>query len=98
MVGQTPPTGATSSRRAPRSATATGTVDWLPDEPIPPSGCHRYNGDVPVVFGHYWFEAPLAVTNPSALCVDYSAGTGGPLAAYRFDGEPELTFDKLVST
>ena len=27
-----------------------------------------------------------------------SAGSGGPLATYRFDGESELAFDKLAST
>jgi hypothetical protein len=73
-------------------------VESLPDEPIADNLRHRYGGDVPVVFGHYWFEAPLAVTNPRALCVDYSAGAGGPLAAYRFHGETELTADNLVST
>ena len=30
--------------------------------------------------------------------VDYSAAKGGPLAAYRFDGEPELLAEKFVST
>lgn len=73
-------------------------VDGLPDEPIPEGLLRRNDSNVPVIFGHYWFEAPLTVTNPRALCVDYSAGAGGPLAAYRFDGESELTFDKLVST
>jgi hypothetical protein len=72
-------------------------VDALPDEPIPDHLSKRYTGDVPVIFGHYWFEAPLEVTNPLALCVDYSAGVGGPLAAYRYDGEPTLRADHLVS-
>jgi hypothetical protein len=71
-------------------------VDALPDEPIPTHLSKRYTGDVPVIFGHYWFRAPLEVTNPLALCVDYSAGAGGPLAAYRFDGEPGLRADHLV--
>jgi hypothetical protein len=72
-------------------------IDALPDEPIPPHLSKRYTGDVPVIFGHYWFEAPLEVTNPLALCVDYSAGAGRPLAAYRYDGEPRLRADRLVS-
>ncbi len=77
---------------------ADGTVvDGLPDEPIPDRLSRHYDSDVPVIFGHYWFEAPLAVTNSRALCVDYSAGAGGPLAAYRFDGEATLRADKLVS-
>jgi hypothetical protein len=73
-------------------------IDGLPDDPIPSGLLPRHGGDLPVIFGHYWFQAPLTVTNPLALCVDYSAGKGGPLAAYRFDGEPTLTVDNLVSS
>jgi hypothetical protein len=72
-------------------------IDALPDTPIPEHLLRQYTGDVPVIFGHYWFKAPMALTNPLALCVDYSAGAGGPLAAYRFDGEPTLQADNLVS-
>ena len=72
-------------------------VDSLPDEPIPANVSRQYDGDVPVIFGHYWFKEPLVVENTKALCVDYSAGAGGPLVAYRFDGESELTADHLVS-
>ncbi len=47
---------------------------------------------VPVFFGHYWMapdwpQKPLA---NSICCLDFSAGTGGPLVAYRWDGEEEL--------
>ncbi|HSP29784.1 MAG TPA: metallophosphoesterase [Ilumatobacteraceae bacterium] len=72
-------------------------VEALPDEPIPSHLSKRYTDHIPVIFGHYWFEAPLEVMNPLALCVDYSAGAGGPLAAYRFEGEPTLSADNLVS-
>ena len=72
-------------------------IGALPDTPIPDHLSKRYDGDVPVIFGHYWFEEPLVLTNPLALCVDYSAGAGGPLAAYRFDGETRLSADNLVS-
>jgi hypothetical protein len=71
-------------------------VESLPDEPIPAERMWTYDGDVPVIFGHYWFRPPLEVTNPLALCIDYSAGADGPLVAYRFDGEPSLTADHLV--
>jgi hypothetical protein len=30
-------------------------------------------------------------------CVDYSVANRGPLVAYRFDGEPELSADKFVA-
>ena len=50
-------------------------------------------------FGHYWLDpkdvkAPLA---PNIACLDYSAGCGGPLVAYRFDGEQILNPDKFVA-
>ena len=31
-------------------------------------------------------------------CVDYSVAKGGPLVAYRFDGEPQLSAGKFVAT
>jgi hypothetical protein len=41
----------------------------------------------PVVFGHYWLpqDWPPAPIMPNVICVDYSAGKGGPLVAYSFD-------------
>jgi hypothetical protein len=52
-----------------------------------------------VFFGHYWLDpgrvkAPLA---SNVACLDYSAGCGGPLVAYRFDGEKILNPDKFVA-
>jgi|SRR5271166_1188 len=43
----------------------------------------------PVFFGHYWLpkDWPLAPIMPNVICVDYSAGMGGPLVAYSFDPE-----------
>ena len=43
----------------------------------------------PVIFGHYWLprEWPPAPILPNVICVDYSAGMGGPLVAYSFDPE-----------
>jgi hypothetical protein len=56
----------------------------------------RYAGP-PVVFGHYWFDGDIKV-NPDrrSACVDYSAGRGGPLVAYRWDGEEELSSKNLA--
>ncbi|MGA9577882.1 MAG: hypothetical protein WBV90_09700, partial [Terrimicrobiaceae bacterium] len=59
-----------------------------------------YSADSPAVFfGHYWMAAedakdPLA---SNVACLDYSAGCGGPLVAYRFDGERVLNRDKFVA-
>ena len=54
---------------------------------------------LPMFFGHYWLDpkdvkAPLA---PNIACLDYNAGNGGPLVAYRFDGEQGLNPDKFVA-
>jgi hypothetical protein len=65
----------------------------IPDyEPVP-------EPDRPTFVGHYWFEPdePPAPASRKVVCVDYSAARGGPLVAYRFDGEDELSADKFVA-
>jgi hypothetical protein len=62
----------------------------LPDLPIPPASQGGYAGDKPVLFGHYWESGTPRVQSPSAACVDYSACKGGPLVAYRWQGEHAL--------
>lgn len=55
--------------------------------------------DRPTFIGHYWLAPtrfPRLLT-PHLACVDFSAGAGGPLAAYRFDGEPCLTAANFVA-
>lgn len=55
--------------------------------------------DRPTFVGHYWFD-PGARPAPAAAkvaCVDYSAGRGGPLVAYRFDGEEVLVAENFVA-
>jgi hypothetical protein len=39
----------------------------------------------------------IAPQSPRHACVDYSGGKGGPLVAYRYDGERELSMEKFVS-
>lgn len=39
----------------------------------------------PVFFGHYWLAGTPRLQAPNALCLDYSAGKGGPMVGYRFD-------------
>jgi hypothetical protein len=61
-------------------------------EPLKPRHLARvpdYPADAPpVFFGHYWLppaksRAPL---RPNLVCLDYSAGIGGPLVACRWNG------------
>jgi hypothetical protein len=70
----------------------------LPDTPIPESSLLGYDSDTPVFFGHYWWSGPLVPQARHVACVDFSAGKGGPLAAYRWDGESLLEARNFVST
>ena len=68
----------------------------IPNDPLPPEWRnHPYHGP-PVLFGHYWFTGKPAVISQRFACLDYSAAREGPLVAYRWDGEPELSSTKLV--
>jgi len=69
----------------------------LPHEPIP-SGLlgNRDEDSRPVLFGHYWMEWPLVPLTPIHACVDASVAANGRLAAYRFDGEPELRQERFI--
>ena len=58
----------------------------LPDSPIP-EYARLPIGPKPVFFGHYWLTGDPALESDLAACVDYSAGNGGPLVAYRFNGD-----------
>ncbi len=40
----------------------------------------------PVFFGHYWLTEKPKVIRNNLACLDYSAGMGGVLVAYRWDG------------
>lgn len=70
----------------------------LPDTPIPESAVLGYESDKPVFFGHYWMTGTPLPLLPKVACLDYSAGNGGPLIAYRWDGEAQLHAGGFVST
>jgi hypothetical protein len=73
-----------------------GDMEMIPDAPMPTEWmAHPYVGP-PVLFGHYWFTGTPTVISPRFACLDYSAARDGPLVAYRFDGEKELSSDKLT--
>ncbi len=67
----------------------------MPDVPIPDADRLVYDDSKPVFFGHYWLEGIPRLTASNAACLDYSVAKGGYLAAYTFDGETELTSEKL---
>jgi hypothetical protein len=69
----------------------------IPDHPMPDDRrVSSYSGP-PVFFGHYWLTSRPAPMTPKVACVDYSAGAGGALVAYRWEGEPELREGQFVS-
>ena len=72
----------------------------FPDTPLPQNfteSLEYYNpADVPVFFGHYWFEGPVKLATTNSCCLDFSVAGGGKLAAYRWDGEKQLDNNKLV--
>ena len=70
----------------------------LPATAIPGGPLVGYDRNKPVFFGHYWQSGIPQPLRPKVACVDYSAGKGGPLVAYRWDGEPELNGRGFVST
>ena len=50
----------------------------------------------PVFFGHYWLTGTPRLLRENICCLDFSVAKHGHLAAYRFDGEKELSNDKFV--
>jgi hypothetical protein len=72
-----------------------GNQKLIPDLPLPAEWKgHRYSGP-PVLFGHYWFTGPVKVISRQFACLDCSVAKGGPVVAYRWDGENELSTEKL---
>jgi hypothetical protein len=73
-----------------------GDMAMIPDGPMPEAWkAHSYSGP-PVVFGHYWLTGTPEVISKRFACVDYSVASGGPLVSYRWDGESELSSEKLA--
>ena len=71
----------------------------LPDAPLPPEVRARtYPAEgKPVFFGHYWLEGAPRLQAANTLCLDYSAGLGGPLVTYAAEaGAPALTLDRVT--
>ncbi len=69
----------------------------IPEAPL--DGCGGLaEPDRPTFIGHYWLDpqGPFEPLSSRVVCVDYSAARGGPLVAYRFDGEPALSAQHFV--
>lgn len=73
----------------------------IPELPLPcDPGVEFYPEDAPpVFFGHYWLTGAVRIEAPNALCLDYSAGLGGPLVAYCMeDPAAPLSVERIVTT
>jgi hypothetical protein len=73
-------------------------VAQIPDAPVETDSRIGAYAGPPVFFGHYWLTTHPAPMTPKVACVDYSAGNGGPLVAYRWEGEPELRATHFIWT
>lgn len=69
----------------------------LPELPIPAQAQVALSGEKPIFIGHYWLTGSRSPLSSKVACVDYSAGKGGPLCAYRWDGPlGELTARRFI--
>ncbi|KAA9353166.1 metallophosphoesterase [Larkinella humicola] len=66
------------------------------DYDLYPTGVTLDETSKPLFFGHYWLQGQPCLGSPRAACVDFSIAKGGFLAAYRWQGENELTNEHLV--
>lgn len=74
-------------------------VNQLPDDPLPDNVFATIypEKDKPVVFGHYWMSGEPELQSANALCLDYSAGTDGPLVTYsHVAGSQELILEHAL--
>ena len=52
--------------------------------------------DKPTFIGHYWLTGPPAPLSNHVVCVDYSAGRGDRLCAYRWNDGEKLSADNFA--
>ena len=67
----------------------------LPEVAVPAQSRPTYDQRKPVFIGHYWLQGQPVLQGEKIACVDYSAGAGGPLVAYRWDRKAAPKIDNL---
>ena len=70
----------------------------LPEGPLPEQiASLSYSDGKPVFFGHCWLSGEPRLQATNAICLDFSAGKGGPLVAFRMEqGDEGLRPERLV--
>lgn len=74
-------------------------INALPDTPLPDDLLTTTYpvGEKPVFFGHYWMSGEPELQSANALCLDYSAGTVGPLVTYSYvAGSRNLSLESVI--
>lgn len=69
----------------------------LPVQAVPGDFIDAPANGAPVFVGHYWMTGSPVRLSRKVACVDWSAGNGGPLVAYRWDGEYEIDERNFIS-
>lgn len=70
----------------------------LPPLPVPSGVLPGYASKKSLFLGHYWMTGQPSLLAPTIACVDYSAGKGGPLVAYRWSSENSLVESNFVQS
>jgi hypothetical protein len=65
-------------------------------EPLPENTSVFEGTGKPIFIGHYWLTGTPSPLTDKVACVDYSVGHGGPLCAYRWEGETVLNSKQFV--
>jgi hypothetical protein len=73
-------------------------IDSMPNLEFPADLKPKPYTGPPVFFGHYWFDGRPDVLADNIACLDYSVAKGGPLVAYRWEGEASLSSEQFVMT
>lgn len=73
-------------------------IGEAPATPIPEHLKVQLPEDRHIFFGHYWRTGKPEVIDGRLACVDYSAGKGHPLVAYRYSGEARLQSSHFVTS
>lgn len=72
--------------------------DLVPALGLPPDYVPTRIEGRPVIVGHYWMAGAPKPFSAKVACVDWSASSGQPLLAYRWDGEQTLDAGHFASS